>query len=164
MSRLIAGTAVLLAATAMTCGLTGCKDSSTSSAPAPQGSQTTGATDPAGDSDQTPPDDAGTTPSAPADTTPAPSGGGGEVCDDLQFITQLAGDLQQGKAPSDRQGTSARINKWVQEIPAEIQRPGQGVTGPIVIALRHPDAAGEVSTDAVKQDVVELNAWHDKNC
>jgi len=165
MSRLIAGSAVLLAATAMTFGLTGCKDSSTSSAPAPQGGQTTNATDPAADSDQTPPDDTGTTPSAPTDTTSAPAGGGGgQVCDDLQFITQLVSDLQQGKAPSDQQGTSARVGKWAQEIPAEIQRAGQGVAGPIIIAMRHPDAGGEVSTDAVKQDVVELNAWHDKNC
>jgi hypothetical protein len=154
MSRLTAGSAALLAATAMTFGLAGCKDSSTSAAPAPT---TTQATNPASDSDQTPPDDAG--------TTSAPSGsGGGEVCDDLQFITQLVGDLQQGKAPSDQQGTSARIGKWVGEVPADIQRPGQGVTGPIIIAMRHPDAGGEVSTTAVKQDVVELNAWHDKNC
>jgi hypothetical protein len=168
MSRLIAGSAALLAATALTVGLAGCKDSSTSSAPAPAPATTaatTAGTDPATDSDQTPPDDVGTTPSAPSDTTPAPAGGGGgAVCDDVAYVTKVVGDLQQKTPPGDAQAVADRLNKFVSELPAEIQRPGQGVSGPIIISLRHPEVAGEVSTDAVKQDVVELNAWHDKNC
>jgi hypothetical protein len=166
MSRLIAGSAVLLAATAMTFGLTGCKDSSTSSAPAPQGGRpTAGATNPADDSDQTPPDDAGTTPSAPTDTTSAPSGGGGAgACDDEQYVTGVVADLQQKKQPGDIHAVADRLNKFLAEAPAEIHRQADGVSGPILLAMKHVEYAGMVTTDAVKQDVADLDAWHDKNC
>ncbi|WP_405061449.1 hypothetical protein OG474_07320 [Kribbella sp. NBC_01505] len=148
MNRLTSAAAVLAAVSVL--GLAGCKSSDDSAAPAPAPTQTQ-TTPPAGEPSEEP--------SAPA------GGGGGQVCDDEQFVVDLVKSVRDGSQPDDPQAAVARMNTWMAEIPAEIKKPGEAMAF-VVSALRHPgsEVVKRLSTPEMKADLDALDAWHAKSC
>ncbi|MEZ0115753.1 hypothetical protein ABH920_009795 [Catenulispora sp. EB89] len=167
MSRSATAFAVILVAPALVLGLADCSSSHNSSAAGSTSSGTTGAATTSASSASSAPsatDSSAATSSAAASSAPAP-GGGGSACGDEKYIVGVIRGLQQGQQPGDQAEVAKRANDFVQEAPAEIQQPAQGVTGPLVVSVRHPEVAGgELGTDGVKSDLDQLDAWSRQNC
>ena len=164
MSRSATAFAVLLVVPALVLGLADCSSSHDSSAAGSTSSGTTGAATTSAPSAPSATDSSAATSSAAASSAPAP-GGGGSACGDEKYIVDVIRGLQQGQQPGDQSEVAKRANDFVQEAPAEIQQPAQGVTGPLVVSVRHPEVAGgELGTDGVKSDLDQLDAWSRQNC
>jgi hypothetical protein len=137
MNRLTAAT--VLAAATMATGLTACSGSDDNAAP----------TDP------------------PTDTSTEnqPAGSGGTPCDDEKFVVDLVKSVREGQQPDDPEAASQRVGQWLKEIPAEITKPGEAMAY-VIVAMRHPGSAavGGLSTDDMKADIAQLDAWSAKNC
>jgi hypothetical protein len=166
MNRLIAAAATVLAAATMATGLAACSSSDNNAAgqsTQPAGDPTT-PTSPA-DPESTPTGDPAATPTdTPTENQPAASGGG-KPCDDEKFVVDLVKSVREGQSPDDPEAASQRVGQWLKEIPAEITKPGEAMAY-VIVAMRHPGSAavGGLSTDDMKADVAQLDAWYAKNC